>query len=77
MAYDRELKAQIDSMGAGDLIHYMLANFEPADREYGAHMQTSGYFWAFERLNEMLPADNTDEIIAAANVAADAATHGF
>lgn len=82
MAYNKALKTEIDAMGAGDLVHFMLATFDATYGRYGDEvqgpwMQPEGYLWAHERLNEMLPADNNDEVIALANDAADAAAHGF
>lgn len=52
MSYDRKLKEEIDRMGLGDLVHFMNTCF---DKDVGAEpfMQGIGYFWAFERLNEM------------------------
>lgn len=82
MAYNKSLKDEIDAMGAGDLVHFMLATFEPlyakdGDNVAGPWMQPEGYSWAHERLNELLPSDTIDETIAAASDAADAAAHGF
>lgn len=56
MAYDHKLKARIESMGAGDLIHTMLAEFDKRlvsdDPETdGPFLQSTAYYQASERLN--------------------------
>lgn len=66
MAYDKELKAKIDAMGAGDLVHTMLAHFDPrqAKEDNGdaqTWLQPSAYFWAAERLNELMTAKEKDD----------------
>lgn len=77
MAYDKHRKDEIDTMGVADLIHTMLIEFDPNASGNAPCFQSTAYFWVHERLNELLPADNTDEIITAASDAADAAQHGF
>jgi len=77
MAYDRELKERIDQMGVADLIHTMLLEFDQKAGGIAPCFQSTAYFWAHERLSEILPADDTNDTIAAANDAADAAAHGF
>lgn len=77
MAHNKALKAEIDAMGAADLVHFMLLEF---DRDAGGRapcFQSTAYFWAHERLNALLPTDTMDDTIAAASDAADAAAHGF
>lgn len=75
MAYDHERKKQIDAMGVADLIHTMLLEYETGASGNAPCFQSNAYFWAHERLNELLPSDAAD--LSMADDAADAAKHGF
>ena len=60
MAYDKQRYDEIQAMSAGELVHTMLVEFDPHYRAYGgepggAHLQSSAYLWAAERINELLP----------------------
>lgn len=61
MAYDRERKEQINAMGVADLIHTMLIEFEPRVDGRAPCFQSTAYFWAHERLNELLPLADSKE----------------
>lgn len=82
MAFNKALKDEIDAMGVGDLVHFMLATF---DRDYGRYgdeiqgpwMQPEGYSWAHERLNQIIPAEISEEDTAAGLVASDATPDRF
>ena len=69
MAYDKALKDKIDAMGAGELVHFMLATFDPRlakedDEIQGPWMQSNGYMWAHDRLNAVLPGkENADATV--------------
>lgn len=64
MAYDKERKDKIDRMCVADLVHTMLVEFDPAYKENPeggpgwASMQNNAYFWAYERLVELLPIED-------------------
>lgn len=53
MAYDRELKENIDKMKLGDLVHYMMITYDKTIHGDGPYMQSTGYFWAYERLQQL------------------------
>ena len=55
MAYDRELKDRIDSMTVAQLIHFLNREYDPQVQDNGPEYQSTGYFWAYERLNKLLP----------------------
>lgn len=57
MAYDKETYDSIQSMQFGDLVHFMLSEYrELAIPDNSApYMQSTEYFWAFERLNVLTP----------------------
>lgn len=55
MSYDKELFDRIDRMHAGELVHYMLATFEPTEYPFAPYlMRDPGYSRAAERLGELL-----------------------
>lgn len=63
MEYDYE---EIQAMGAGDLVHLMLLEFECPGEDDGVNgvnrepcMQSGNYFWAHARLNELLAGRGT------------------
>lgn len=66
MAYDKECFDAIQVMGVGDLVHFMLTQFTPVSRRAAddgydhPSVQSTEYFWAFERLNKLLPSPPTD-----------------
>lgn len=52
MSYDKELYDRVQGMDLGDLVHFMVNEFD--DRSRGEpFLQSTGYFWACERLNEI------------------------
>lgn len=62
MAYDKEKFDLIQQMQLGDLVHVMMTEYvRPPSDDQAAYMQNIFYFWAYERMNEMLTGDDADE----------------
>lgn len=54
MSYNKEEFERIDNMTLGELVHYLIINYDSrnnASDDNNAHMQSSEYFHAFEELN--------------------------
>lgn len=53
--YDKEEYDRIQQMKLGDLVHFMISEYvDPKSDDKGPYMQKSEYYWAYERLNEIL-----------------------
>ena len=54
--YDKEEYDRIQHLKLGDLVHFMISKYEKPTYEYldDPYMQSAAYYWAWERLNEIL-----------------------